>query len=98
VRPPRPGIPQKKMKPEKITNQRGFLCRSMDGKTFFRTYNADGSFRDFDIAHHDLEIEIVDSDAYIYRTGETLVIDHGPDTLGIVDDAAAADSAPEKEG
>jgi hypothetical protein len=79
-----PSILQKKMKQEKIANMRGFLCRSAGGEVFFRQHNADHSFRDFDIAHYDLdlEIEIVDSDAYSYQKGQTWVIHYGPNPLG----------------
>jgi hypothetical protein len=49
------------MKQKKIKNMKGFLCRSVDGKLFFRHYYADHTFRDFDIAHYDLGIEIIDS-------------------------------------
>lgn len=47
---------------------KGFLLRSFGGKTFFRVYDEDGSFIDYDIAHRDLKIEILaGSDAYVYE-------------------------------
>ena len=70
------------MKPEKIKNLKGFLCKSFEDKFFFRTYNEDGSHIDYDICHSDLEIQILDSDAYIYNRNGNLCIDHGPRTLG----------------
>lgn len=71
------------LQPEKIEKLKGVLCRHIDGSVFFRVYRADGSFRDYGIAHHDLEIEITDDDAYAYcRQGE-YVIDYGPETLGL---------------
>jgi hypothetical protein len=71
------------MKPKKIKDMRGILCRSIDGRVFFRVRNPNGSFRDFEIANWDLEIQIVDSDAYIYRRKGKSIIDYGPATLGI---------------
>lgn len=59
------------------------MCKSLNGKFFFRTYNQDGTFNDYEIRHSDLEIQIVDSDAYIYNRNGNLCIDHGPKTLGI---------------
>jgi hypothetical protein len=87
-----------KIKQEKIKNMRGFLCRSVDGKVLFRQYYGDHSFRDFDIAHYDLEIEIIDSDAYAYQKGQTWVIDYGPDTLGREHRAVSAGSELKEGG
>ncbi|MFV9646149.1 MAG: hypothetical protein ACNYWU_10030 [Desulfobacterales bacterium] len=70
------------MKPKKIQNLKGFLCKSLEGKFFFRTYKEDGSFNDYEIYHSDLEIEILDTDAYIYDRKGDLYIDHSPKTLG----------------
>ncbi len=71
------------MKPEKIQSLKGFLCKSFDNKFFFRTYNKDGTFNDYEICHSDLEIQIMDSDAYIYYRNGNLCIDYSPKTLGI---------------
>ena len=70
------------MKPEKIQNLKGFLCKSFEGKFFFRTYNEDGSFTDYKICHSDLEIQILDPDAYIYERDGKFYIDYSPRTLG----------------
>ena len=71
------------MKPERIENLKGFLCRSFDDKYFFRTYNEDGTFSDYKLCHSDLEIQILDTDAYIYNRKGALCIDHSPKTLSI---------------
>ena len=73
----------KKMKIEKIKDLKGFLCRSYDDKFFFRTYTEDGTFNDYEICHSDLEIQIMDTDAYIYNRSGNLCIDYGPKTLGL---------------
>ena len=70
------------MMSEKIKNLRGFLCKSFEGKFFFRTYNEDGSYIDYEICHSDLEIQILDKDAYIYTRDGNYCIDYSPKTLG----------------
>ena len=72
-----------KIECQKIKNLRGYLCMSLDGRYFFRTYNNDGSFCDYDINHTDMEIKIVDSDAYIYKKDGECFIDHSHETLGM---------------
>jgi hypothetical protein len=72
-----------KTKSEKIEKLKGILCRDIDGGVFLRVYGADGSFRDYRIAHFDLEIEITDEDAYAYWKQGEWVIDYGPKTLGM---------------
>lgn len=67
---------------------RGFLLRSVDEdrqvRYFFRIYDAGGSFRDFDLLHFDLEVEIVDQEATFYEAvgGREGRLDHSPRTLG----------------
>jgi hypothetical protein len=67
---------------------RGFLLRSIDdagcSQYFFRVYGADHSFRDYELLHSDLEIEIVDEEATFYEADESLDarLDHSPRTLG----------------
>ena len=85
------------MKPKKMTNRTGFLCRSPDGSMFFRTYAKNGSFRDYEIAHYDMEIQIVDTDAYVYRRRGKSVIDYGPATLGERKGELGAEGPPADE-
>jgi hypothetical protein len=64
---------------------RGFLIKTLDGSFFLRVYQ-EGSkenFSDYLVAHSDLEITIDDEDAYFYRSGEHIWLDHSPATLGI---------------
>lgn len=67
---------------------RGFLLRSLDDagclRYSFRVYGDDHSFRDYDLIHSDLEIEIVDEEATLYEAGEghDARLDHSPLTLG----------------
>ncbi len=74
---------KRKMNPKKVENLKGFLCRSSGDKYFFRTYNEDGTFSDYKLRHSDLEIQILDTEAYIYNRKGELCIDHSPKTLGL---------------
>src|ERR1044071_3185827 len=53
---------------------RGFLLRSIDSagcsRYFFRVYDADHSFHDYELMHYDLEVEIVDEEATFYEAEE----------------------------
>jgi len=72
------------MKPIKATGKRAVLCQRFTGGVFLRIYEADGTFNDLNIRHSDLEIEIVDEDAYIYTHGFGVqYLDHSPQTLGV---------------
>jgi len=50
----------------------------------FRVYGVDHSFRDYELIHSDLEIEIVDEEATFYdaEEGYDARLDHSPRTLG----------------
>lgn len=85
------------MKPEKIKNLKGLLCRTIYGKVFIRTSAPDGSIRDYAIDHCDLSIEVQDDDAYAYKRNGEWVIDYGPATLGIPETAAEADNPQEQK-
>ena len=70
----------------KITNAvgtRGFVLDTLAGRVF-RVYNKDHSFTDYDLHHGDLEVIIVDEDAFFYpndKGGGTL--DYSPGTQGL---------------
>jgi hypothetical protein len=66
----------------KATGVEGCLIRGVDGKYYFRVYDADHNFVDYDLAHSDLSITITDSDAYFYRENGRDILDHSPETLG----------------
>jgi hypothetical protein len=62
---------------------RGFVLDTLDGPVF-RVYHEDNSFTDYDLHHGDLEVIIVDEDAYFYpnnKGGGTL--DYSPATQGL---------------
>jgi len=61
----------------------GYLMRSLDGfnQFVFRVYHDNnGGFTDYDIAHTDLHIKIMDKDSCFY---DGKVLDHSPETLGL---------------
>jgi hypothetical protein len=57
------------------------------GTYSFRVYNADHTFKDYDILHSDLVVKITDEDAFFYeQTDGKFRLDHNPDTLGLSDE------------
>jgi hypothetical protein len=76
------------MKTRLARGTRGFLLRSFDDacgpRYFFRVYGVDHSFRDYELLHSDLEVEIVDEEATFYddEEGCGVRLDHSPRTLG----------------
>ena len=61
----------------------GCLIRGHDGEYYFRVYDADHNFVDYDLMHSDLSITITDPDAFFYNDEFTARLDHAPATLGI---------------
>ena len=61
----------------------GCLIRGHDGTYYFRVYDADHNFVDYDVMHSDLSITITDPDAYFYRGDGIDRLDHAPATLGL---------------
>jgi len=70
------------MKPVSADGVKGCLIRSFDGTYYFRVYDADHNFVDYDIRHSDLCVTINDPDAFFYQGS---MLDHAPATLGIDD-------------
>lgn len=63
--------------------QRGLLIRGMDGQIWFRQYDSDHNFVDYDITHYDCEIEIVDSSAELIRNERGDFLDYTRESMGI---------------
>lgn len=63
--------------------QRGFLIRGMDGQIWFRQYDPEGEFVDYDITHYDCEIEIVDDSAELVRNARGDYLDYTKEALEI---------------
>lgn len=62
----------------------GFIIR-VDDTHMFRVYHEDKTFTDYDMIHYDLEVTIVDPDAYLYEFNGRAYLDHAPTTLGVQD-------------
>jgi hypothetical protein len=62
---------------------KGCLIRGHDGTYYFRVYDADHNFRDYDLMHSDLSITITDPDAFFYEDKLGHRLDHSPATLGL---------------
>jgi hypothetical protein len=61
----------------------GCLIRGHDGTYWFRVYDADHNFVDYDVTHSDLCVTITDPDAFFYSDEYSVRLDHAPATLGI---------------
>jgi hypothetical protein len=61
--------------------QRGLLIRGFDGQIWFRQYDENHDFVDYDITHHDCEIEIVDSSAELFRTEHGDYLDYTKESM-----------------
>jgi hypothetical protein len=67
-----------------VKNLKGILIRGIGMESFFRVYNEDHTFTDYEIHHYDLDVTIHDEGAFIYeREDGTRYIDYCPETYGI---------------
>ena len=62
---------------ESAKGLKGILIRVGDSHVF-RVYREDYTFLDYDILHHDLEIQILESDATLYRSEFGNYLDYPP--------------------
>jgi len=62
---------------ESAKGLKGILIRVGD-RHVFRVYREDYTFLDYDILHHDLEIQILESDATLYRSEFGSYLDYAP--------------------
>ena len=60
----------------------GQLITIFDGRVYFRVYDKDHNFVDYELAHSDLTVTIDDVDAFFYSDEFTARLDHAPETLG----------------
>ena len=61
----------------------GTLLFSGAGDGYFLRVRHGAEFWDYPLAHSDMEVRIVDNDAFFYRVGDDLWLDHAPETLGL---------------
>lgn len=66
---------------------KGFIMRSTNpGEHFFRVYDNDGGFIDYDIMHYDMEVQILEDSAVLVKTSDSNYIDYSAKVLGYVDE------------
>ena len=65
---------------------RGHIIDSFDGTYYFRVYDKDHNFVDYDLRHCDLTVVNDDPDAYFYDDEFSSRLDHAPMTLGLTND------------
>lgn len=63
--------------------QRGLLIRGTGDKIWFRQYDTQGGFVDYEISHHDCEVEIIDDSAELVRNDRGDYLDYTDEVLGI---------------
>ena len=61
----------------------GMLLVSGASDGYFLRVRHGTEFLDYRLAHSDVKIRIVDNDAFFYRAGDDLWLDHAPKTLGL---------------
>ena len=70
------------MTPKSAKGLRGHIIDSFDGTYYFRVYDAEHNFTDYDLCHCDLTVVIDDEDAFLYEDELGTRLDHSPGTLG----------------
>ena len=73
--------------PKSAKGLRGHIIDSFDGTYYFRVYDADHNFVDYDLHHCDLTVIVDDDDAFLYDDESSTRLDHSPMTLGTKDDS-----------
>ena len=62
---------------------RGFLIRGMGDEMWFRVYNPDKSFTDYEITHHDCEVVIIDPSAAFIKSEAGEFLDYTAESMRI---------------
>jgi hypothetical protein len=76
---------KQKFKYRNANKQKGIILRSIDGgPSLFRIYGKNHSFKDYEILHQDIQVQILDDSAEFLESmdGETFVLDYSRKVLG----------------
>jgi hypothetical protein len=63
--------------------QKGFLIRGADNAVWFRVYDANHDFVDYDITNHDCEVVIIDPHAAFIRTEAGDFLDYTTESMQV---------------
>ena len=63
--------------------QRGFLIRGMDDVVWFRVYDRNHDFVDYEITNYDCEVVIIDPDAALVRNEAGNFLDYTKESMDI---------------
>jgi len=63
--------------------QRGFLIRGIGDQIWFRVYDANHDFVDYEISNHDCEVVIIDPSAAFIRNDAGEFLDYTTESMGI---------------
>ena len=65
--------------------QRGMLIRGLDNQLWFRVYDHQHEFVDYDITHYDCEIVIIDPSAALVHTPHGDFLDYTRDSMRVIE-------------
>lgn len=78
-------VPKQQLKYRNANKQKGIILRSLDdGPSLFRIYDSRGNFKDYEIIHHDLAVQILDDSAEFLELAnkKKLYLDYSRKVLG----------------
>jgi hypothetical protein len=64
--------------------QRGILISGFDGRVYFRQYDANHEFVDYEVTNYDVEIEILDPHAALIRNSRGDFLDYTAESMNVV--------------
>ncbi len=68
---------------ERAIGQRGFLIRGMDDVVWFRVYDRNHEFVDYEITNYDCEVVIIDPDAALVRNEAGNFLDYTRESMQV---------------
>ena len=68
-------------KEERAIGQRGFLIRGAGDEIWFRVYDAEHNFVDYDITNYDCEVVVIDPDAALIRNEAGDFLDYTTESM-----------------
>ena len=70
-------------KETRAIGQRGFLIRGADDQLWFRVYDANHDFIDYEITNYDCEVVIIDPHAAFFRNEAGDFLDYTSESMSI---------------